>query len=487
MTDSNRTRIALVRESTFGALPASARLRPMRITGETLRWAPQFLDSNEFRSDRMTPSPVKIFEQSSGALNFEFSYPLDGTALSEIMASAFFNNWVNTPQRYNDGVADSVITDIGTTTDTAVFTTGSAFVAGHLILNSGFTAAANNGLFPVTTGGTTSLVSASSGWSANATPAATARIKVVGVQGASGDLVAVADGITSTAMNFTTMGFAQGQWIKIGGTGSGFRYTGAVGNNAFVRVLTVAANKLTLDHLPSTWTTDTGAGKTLRIFFGDTITNGITRISMSVEKGFLGQTSPTYILQNGLVVGTFNLSYASRQMVTGSADLMGTTAAAFSSAQGTTYDNATTEFTISTNAGVGRVTEAGSDVIGPNYIRSFTFQVQNNLRTLDAMGYTQAVDVGAGDAGMTGTAETYYGSNALYTKLLNGTPTSLSIRGQVGSRATVLTLPYVIFTDGSPNATARNTDVTIGITYRATIDPVTGVQASFSRFDYYES
>src|ERR1044072_4125349 len=159
MTDSNRTRVALTAESTLGTLPGSARMRTMRLTGESLRFTPQFLDSAEFRSDRMTADPVQIFQQNSGGINFEFSYPTDGSAISEILQSAMFNTWTNTPSRDNDGVADSVITDIGTVSNTVTFTTGAAFVVGQLVRITGTTNSANTGLFPVTTGGATSLVS----------------------------------------------------------------------------------------------------------------------------------------------------------------------------------------------------------------------------------------------------------------------------------------------------------------------------------------
>jgi hypothetical protein len=488
MTDSNRTRLAGIVESTLGTLPATPRLRTMRITGESLRFTPQTLDSAEFRSDRMTSQPIQIFQQNSGGVNYEFSYPTWNSLLSDMIQSAMFNTWVSTPFRDNDGTADNEITDIGSSPGVAtVLNVHGAFVVGHLLYNSGFTTAANNGLFPVTTGGTTSVTSAGSGWVAEPVPPAAARIKVVGFQGTAGDITATSTGLGSTALNLTTLGLSVGQWLKVGGTGANFRFTGTAANNDWARITAITATALTLDNRPSGWGVDPGAGKTIRVFFGDGIINGTTRISLSLEKGFLGQTTPTYVVHNGMVVNTMTVGMQSRQAVSGTFDFIGTAAAVGTVANGTTYDAVTSEAILATNVSVGRIAEAGSTVIGPNWIRNFTINLTNNLRPLDAVGFAQAVDIGSGEAGVTGTIDTYFGSNAIYAKLINATVTSINARAQAGTRATIWTLPAVLLTDGSPNATAKNTDVMISAQYRAFADSATNSEVRLDRFDYYEA
>lgn len=44
MTSSNLVRVTAVREVTPGTTPASPRMRTVRITGESLNYAQQFLD-----------------------------------------------------------------------------------------------------------------------------------------------------------------------------------------------------------------------------------------------------------------------------------------------------------------------------------------------------------------------------------------------------------------------------------------------------------
>jgi hypothetical protein len=107
----------------------------------------------------MLGDPIKVMQASTGSVNGEMSYPDDGSPLSEFLRSSFYNVWVNTPTFDNDGVADSVITDAGTTANTyAVASGGTAAVVGHLVRASGFTNAANNQVFRVASSTGTTIV-----------------------------------------------------------------------------------------------------------------------------------------------------------------------------------------------------------------------------------------------------------------------------------------------------------------------------------------
>src|SRR4051812_14149395 len=95
-----------------------------RLTGESFTFTPNYINSDEIRSDRMLAAPVKVMQKSEGGLNFELSYPDDNSPMSDFLRSGFFNTWVNTPTFFNDGTADSVITDAGTTANTYVVVSG---------------------------------------------------------------------------------------------------------------------------------------------------------------------------------------------------------------------------------------------------------------------------------------------------------------------------------------------------------------------------
>lgn len=494
MTDSNRLRISLVREATAGATPGSPVMRVGRITGESLGAQPQFTSSNEIRSDRMSADPIKVNEETRGGINFELSFPEDRSFLSELLQSAMYSLWTNTPQHWNDGTADSVITDVtgASGTFTVVDQSGSggfagtAYRVGHLVRSTGFAAAANNTIHRVTSStATTVVVGVGAGLTNDAAPAAAARLKVIGLQGASADITATATGLGSTALDFTTMGLTVGQHIKIGdASNTNFQFAAAA-NNGWARVTAIAATALTLDNLPSGWVTDAGTGRTVRVFFGDLIRNGTTDVPLSVERSFLAQATPTHIIHRGVQAGGLSLDFSSGSVITGSVDLMGLSTAPGTVANGASYVPATTATVMSANQDVGRIAEAGAVVTGPNFIRRLQLALNNNTRMITAVGTVGAVGTGEGEAAVTGTLETYFGSTALLTKLIAGTPTSFSARSAKNNQAILVQVPRATLTSGSPNAGGKNQDVMLPSSFQASIDALTNAHLVIERVEYF--
>lgn len=497
--DSNRTRVTGTRETTIGTTPASPKMRTARITSESLRYTPSFFLPNEIRSDRMNADPALINQNASGGFAFEQTFPEDLSFLSECLRSAFYSPWQNTPQHDNDGTADSVITGYVATTGTFTVVdqsgsggfSGTAYKTGHLVRYSGSAITANNAVRRVTSSTATTVVWGSVGTDETAPPA-DAMLKVVGVEGASADFAAVADGITSTANLFAAgVPPAVGQWIKIGGSAVGTQFATAA-NNGWARVIAVAAGKLTLDNLPTGWATDSGTGKTIRLFWGDYLRNGQTRTSLSIEKSFLSQAVPTHVIHKGMVVNTYSLSATTGAAITGSFDFMGMTGDQNTTAYGTTYEAATTFPVMTGNANVGSVSEAGATIASPNWARRVEFNLNNNLRMIDALGNIGAVEMGVGECLVSGTLETYFGSNAYLAKLLAGTVTSLATRtqsvrtaGQSG-HALIHTAPRVTLTDGSANAGGKNQDVMLPLNWSASMDTLTGCVGQVDRVPYFE-
>ncbi|UPY35497.1 phage tail tube protein [Sediminicoccus sp. KRV36] len=487
MTDTNRVRLSGVRETTLGTTPASPRMRGFRMQGESLAYQPQMEESEEIRDDRQTVDPFKVGEKNDGGINFELIYPMPSTLLSTVLESAFQSSFVQTPERDNDGTADSVITDIGTTANTLTCTTGAAFVVGHLVRLTGNAQAANNGLFPVTTGGATSFVSTASGFVAEAVPPAASRAKVVGCQGVSGDITATATGLASTTLNFTTLGLAVGQWIKVGGTGAAFQFATAARND-WARITAISATALTLDNMPSA-AVDAGAGKTIRIFFGDRLRNGTTEIGISLERSFLGQAAPTHIIQRGMTVDSLSLPFEKKKKIGGSLSFMGMGGGQGTVANGSTYDAAPDPAIFQVLAGsanVGRLAENGVQITTSNWASSITLNIRNNMRMIEAVDAIAAVDLGSGSLDVTADLEVYFGDNVIFTKVMGGTPTNLSWRVFKNSQALVWGLPRVTPMSGNPNAGSRNSDVMLKAMMKASRDTLTGVMITLDRLEYFE-
>jgi hypothetical protein len=488
VTSSNRTQLALVRETTAGTTPTTPRMRAMRFTGESLQFSPEYLDSAEIRADRMLGDPVKTMQASSGGINFELSYPVDNSPLSEIFRSAFFNTWVNTPTFDNDGTADSVITDAGTVANTyAVSAGGAAVVVGHLVRATGFTNSANNQIFRAASSSGTTIVGAALGLTAETAPPGTAKLKVVGFQGASGDLTThITNGLLSTTLDFTTLGLAVGMWVKIGGTAAGDKFATAACND-WARITAIAAHTLTLDNLPVGWATDAGTGKTVKIWFGDQIKNGTTSTSLTIERGFLGQTVPTYIVNTGMVAGNLTLNVASKQMVSGSAAFTGMGGGESTTTLDAVPDAVTTGAVMAGNANVGRLGINGSQLVGPNWAKDISFVIDNNLRTIEAVDSTAPVAVREGECKVTGKMSTYFGSDTELAAFYAGTARPINTRVTKSNQALIFQVPRALYRGGgNPSASAKNTDVMCNFDYQASVDTSTNAHIILDRVEYYE-
>jgi hypothetical protein len=495
LTSSNRLQVAICRESVLGVTPASPRMRKMRVTGEGLQFSPTYIDSDEIRDDRMKGDPIEVMQAASGPINFETSYPDDNSPLSEVWRSAMFNPWVNTPTFFNDGVADSVVTDAGTVANTyAVASGGAAVKAGHLVRANGFTNPANNQIFKATASTATTIVGAALALTAEAAPPGTAKLKVVGFQGAAGDITALADGLGSTALDLTTLGLIPGQWLKVGGTldSSQFAFLVALGavsrKGAWGRVIAVAANKVTMDNLPSYWTTDAAAGKTIKVWFGDEIKNGVAMSSITIERGFLGQTVPTYITGNGMVVNTLTQEINSGDKIKGVATFTGMGGGKSTVPLDAVPDAVTLGAIMAANQNVGRLGVNGSALAGPNWCKAFTLQIDNNLNPLDAVDSPAPVDMDFGENKVTGKVTTYFGSDAELDAFYNGTPRAINARIDKNGQALIYQIPRAIYRDGgNPSASAKNTQVMADFGYQSSADVLTNAQVVVDRLEYFEA
>ena len=500
MTDTSRVRLTVVRETTPGTTPGSPRMRTATVAGIALEHSPVYQQAALLRSDRMDADAELAGENNAGSLPFQMIFPRDLWPMSEWYRSLFQSAWNNTPQHDNDGTADSAITAVASATGVYTVTdesgsggyAGTAYKTRHLVRATNFTSSSNNGLFRVTASGSTSVTMSPTTTAVEAVPPANARLKVVGFEGASADVTAAATGLACTSLDFTTLGLVVGQWIKIGGTGSAYRFA-TEACNVWGRITDIAATALTLDNLPSTWTTDAGTGKTIRVFFGDYIRNGTTEYAVSMEQGYMAQTAPTYILQAGMNAVTHELNMTSKEKVTGSFGFMG-----MSGSQSTTSVDASPDaeqdsavypiFTCSTN--VGRVAEAGSALASPNFCRSMRWSFNNNARMQDAIDVSGAAGIGHGRASLSIALETYFGDNALYTKAKAGTATSLNVRlakaNSAGTYMAVIHTAPRVKLSGFPTAPAPDQDSLLSLTGTVSKDTLTSCHYQMDRLEYYE-
>lgn len=490
-SSSNRTQVASVKETTVGTTPGTPRMRLRRTSGEGLKWVPTFVDSQEIRSDGMNPPPIKTGEDSNGDLKFELSFPFQDSPADVDIQSAMRNTWTNTNSRDNDGTADSVVTDVATTNTVLTVTTGTAFVAGEVYKFSGFGVTGNNGNFKCTTGSATVPRFVGSGITNEAAPPAAARVKMIGIEGAAGDITATSTGLASSSIDFTTIAaLAVGRWIKIDSTTPGYGFaTSAL--NTFMRITAVAAHAITLDNRPSGWTTDAGSGKTIRVYVGDQIINGTTQIGQSFEKGFMGLATPVYIVQPGMVVTEYPMTWTAKQVITGDVKYIGMTGASQSTTSLDASPDATTSLTsypvMACSAHIGRIGENGSALGSPNFVKELTFTLTSTVTPVESINTVGPAALTTHSCSVTGTVKTLFGDNTLLTKLFAGTLSSINAIAAKSNMAFIVTLPAITYNgDGSPNASAMNQDVDLSLPFKASKEETyTNAMILFDRMEYY--
>lgn len=486
MTDSNLVRFSMVKEAVRNTTPASPAMQIMRTTGITLTDANQTVQSDEIRSDRLTGPDILVGRSASDGFNFEFS----ATHFDDLLVATMLSTRQRIAYQFNAGVADSAITAVTDSSDTfTVAAGGAAFKTGHIIRTEGFSNGNNNGVFRVASSTATTVVVATATLTDEAAPPGTAKMQVVGFQGASGDITATASGLASTALDFTTLGLAVGQLIKVGDASNALYNFAAPANTGYARITAIAANALTLNNLPTGWGVDAGTGKTIRVFTADYVRVGtsLDGNTFTAETAHLGQAVPSYFVDKGLAVGQISFNAPARDKVTGSVSFVrggGTTPASTSPISGATYLAPPVDPIFNTSSNVSRIAENGVVLGSPNYATSLSISINNNLRELPAIGNIEAVGIGKGSCQVTGNLTLYFGSLDLYNRARDLTDTSAIVVFEKNNKAYGFQFPKLQLSAPRPNAGGINTDVTVDATFNSSADSVTGTNFQIDFFTY---
>lgn len=507
MTDSSRVRMGYGEEAVPGTTPAIANgnFRSIRETSDGLIFEVSSDVSQEVQPDGNIRDLILLSGRSRGPLAFELSHPTPRTFLADALSAALRTNWSGVPYKENL-TADSAITDVASATGTYSIDAQPTvpFIAGHMVQATGFTNAANNQVFRATSVTSTTVVGGASTVNETAPPFG-AILKAVGWRGASADISLSTTGlltgaqckVVSATVDWNAAGIVIGSWVKV----SGFTDTanGNVGgNNVWGKVVGFSGSgnkELNLSNCHFTTaagvTTDVtpvaevATGKTVTVWFGDRIRNGTTNRSFFIEKGYMGQATPSYHVYNGLRFGGLTLNQSAGQKVTGSFDLLGMNSTSSTTALGTPAA-ASTDDIFNAVSDLQRIAEAGSNHSMPNSYNQLNIAISNGLREQTAMGSFSAVGVGLGRFTVRLTGQAYFGSLALYNKFRNQTVTEYSQRYARGSKAMVLTFPRVELAKADTPTPGNDQDIWVQFEAQATYDSVTQCTMQVDRFDYFE-
>lgn len=388
---------------------------------------------------------------------------------------------------------------------TAVITTaytvpsGGALTAGALVFARGFTNAANNGLKVVGSGSTgTSVVILGGGLVAETpTAAQNATLEVCGVQAAAADVAVNAGGnLTSTTLNFTTLGLIPGQVCFLGDTGAAFQFATAADRGWF-RIKTIAANLLTIDKRSAVFAADTGTGKTIRIFFGRFLSNlsvndaNYQEKTLQFEMAFnnLGVTPGVaeYQYAKGSYCNEVKISAPLTSKATVSYGFVGFDTPPPSTTRAT---NAATPVQpveramFNTVSDVGRLRVTNVDETGlSSYIKSATLMLRNGASAEKVIGSLGAVGMNFGNIEADVELEGLFTQSETVTAIRDNRTVTYDMALKNGDGGLFFDIPSATIEGGDLSLPVNET-VKIGSKIVAFQDPTLGYSMSLSTFPY---
>ena len=440
--DSNRTGLRYAEEviGTPGVLPGSPVWRPME---------PNSYGEFGAQITTVARAPINAARQRKKGMVTD----LDATAgfqsdfvqesLYDLMQGFFFADWRKKP--------NVVPTAVTAPSYTVASSTG--FATNDLVEGAGFAVAGNNGLKLVTSVTGTTIVAP--GLAAEASPPSTAIVRKVGVQASTGDLVAAVapSRITSTTLNFTTLGLIPGEWIFVGGDAVGEKFATAA-DNGFCRILSISANALVLDRVPSTWAADAGTGKTIRLFFGDVIRseNDPALIKARTYQMERSLDSAGYQYVKGCSANTMEIKVTKADKVTVDLGFVGMDEefTAAGSPKGGTRPNLPDEPAFNTSSDFSRLRSINEDT-GLSLFSNLTelnVTINNNVSPSKSIAVLGAFDTTAGDFVAAGSVTAYFTDTTAVAAVRANASVSLDFAMVKRNAGWVFDLPLITLGDG---------------------------------------
>lgn len=475
--DSNVTGLRIAEEASVNTLPGTPVWNPYEPNSYSDFGAdPSKVARDPINPDRQLDKGVLTDIDAAGGFNID----LTQGNIADLLQGFFYAN-------YRRKAEQTAVTNIDGTGETYDAASGmDSFQAGSLVFASGFDDAANNGLKRVTAATATDITVAEN-LVTDASPASGSQVIEVGFQGAAGDIDVDVAGtfpaLTSTAADFTTMGFVVGEWIYIGGDSASLAFSNAA-NNGFKRIRSIAANRLEFDKSASTMVSEASTTETVQLFFGRVLKNelsgSIVRRSYQLERtlGAPDDASPAQI-QSEYVTGAhaseLALNVAQSDKITADLSYMGidheTRTGATGVKSGTrpalTGDdafNTSTDFSRIKMALVSSSDEAPTALF--SFIQELNINVNNNLTVNKAVGSVGGFDVSAGQFMVGGSITAYFSDVTAMNAVRNNLDVTLDAIIVKDNAGIAIDIPLISLGDGKTQV-EKDSPITIPVSIEA--------------------
>lgn len=362
------------------------------------------------------------------------------------------------------------------------------FAVGDLIFAKNFTNADNNGLKVVTAVTATAVEVSGSDLVAEASPPSDATIVRVGVEAGTGDIDIDATGslpaMTSTTLDFTTLGIIPGEWIFLGGDTAGTKF-GTAANNGFKRVRSVAENRVEFDKSYAAMVTEANTTSDIRIFFGRVLKNESTaslikRRSYQLERtlGAPDDSSPSDIQAEYVIGGhaselALNMQQADK--ITADLTFLGLDNEQRDAATGVKSGSRPALLeadAFNTSSDVTRVKL--STVVAGNeapdalfaFITDFNLNINNNQSVNKAIGTLGGFDVTAGTFSVSGQMTAYFSNTSAVAAVRNNSDVTLDLALVRDNAGIYVDIPLLALGDGRLNV-EQDQPITLPLSFDA--------------------
>lgn len=464
--DSNITGLRYAEEvqGSLGVLPGSPVWKPLEPNsyGE---FGPQV---STVARNPITPSRQRkkgVVTDLDATAGFQSDFVQE--SLYDLMQGFFFADWREKQNNAPSGVSGTAYT--------VASGQGSLYEAGNLIWAEGFATSGNNGLKPVTSVTSTTVVC--SGLTIEGSPPAGAKITKVGVQGASGDITVTVTGtvavLGSTTLDFTTLDLIPGEWLFIGGDSAASQFATAA-NNGFARIKTITANAITLDRQPATMVTDNGSGKTIQLFFGHVIKNEsdpalIKMRSYQMERS-LGSAGYEYVL--GCVANTMEIKITTADKVTVDLGFVGIDGETAPSAKSGTRPDVPEQDAFNSSSDFSRLRMLNEDTAATlfTFLTELNVSIDNGVTPSKSIGTLGAFDVTAGDFVAAGSVTAYFSSTEAIAAVRANHDISLDFAMVKSNSGWLFDIPLITLGDGRAQV-EKDTEIKLPLTMEGAEHP----------------
>lgn len=491
---TNQTKQSYARKTAanYGVRPTNPAWQEFRNGNFGLKASPTRGRSNDRRGDGQAAGTFLTDMSNAGTIATELKFK----HLDDLFEAMMKSQWL-TQAVIQVVTLDTEISDVSATTLT-VSAGGANFKTGHLTRLLGFPTAANNKVARVASNTATTIVYPAATFAVETVPIPVgASVRVIGFQGASGDLVATVTGgnaLTSTALDFTTLGngVGVGRWVWVGGITAAAEKFATAGCNGWARISAVAAQRLSFDVVPAGFVADAGAGKTISVYTGDFMANGTTIWAFDWEGQQSGVAAPMYEYFYDTLINGYTMTLPGGKEITTSFDFLGNQADAIGTTRytGSTDTAPPTYGTMTCTSNVGDLTEGGTTLMGGvNVMSSGSIKIANNVGREAVVGPLGSSATNVGAFTVSGNVDTYLADPTIMAKGINNTLTSFTTftgnnsGDKEGYRWDV---PAIRITPDSPVG-ASNTARKVSGPFDAEPHPTLGYTLSIGRFWYMPS